>query len=389
MHEKVAIGDSWGTFYEVLKVASVLLATLQLSLVITQHVEFRSQFFLGDANVYTGAIGRYLEGGNAYDSAIHPRFVYHPIFLQAFGLAGDLAKALLMFLFVLSGVYFLKALANRKETLFPFLLAFCYSGVGFDQVVVGHVTLPLHFMLLIPLVVGRWVARKQNVYIALVAVASLIKPYMLAYLAIPVVAAYMADQRWQATLRNAAIAVVGLAVVVWGDYLYNPLLTKDFLSALHSQTLVDGDLGQAPFYAFFKVTHSTAKALLLHILTVIALFGPVIYLFWKNPEENEDAKIFYLYFFLTMLNPRLKEYDISAALIAIFLSWSLMNRNKLKDWLLLGAFWVSGLRLALLYIQHESPMVAVSGFEFYMTIVILMIGYCWVLLRGCRIGGLR
>jgi len=102
---------------------------------------------------------------------------------------------------------------------------------------------------------------------------------------------------------------------------------------------------------------------------------------WRDLEQDEDSIIFYLYFFLTMVNPRLKEYDLAAALIAIFISWSFIKRNKITDLLLSVAFGVSGLRLVLLFKQHENPMVAISGFAFYATIAILTMGFLYSLTR--------
>ena len=364
-----------------LQLITVLLATLQLSITMRQHVEFKSYLFLIDTDVYARAITRYLEGGNAYDLSIKPRFVYHPIFLQIFGLAGTHAKDLLLFLYTLSGVLFLNALANRKETLYPFFLAFCYSGVGFDQLMGGHLTLPLHFLLLTPLIQGLLTSRQLNSYIVLVAITSLIKPYMLAYLLIPVITSYRQSLGWPLTLRNSIFAVLGLGLIIGIDYVWYPELTRDFLETLHQQTLVDGDLGQGFFYAFFKLTHNTMWALVLHILAIMLLCGPILYLFWRNSEQSEYSIIFYLYFFLTMVNPRIKEYDLEAALIAIFISWSSLNRNKITDLLLSVAFGVSGLRLVLLFKQHENPMVAISGFAFYATIAIMTIGYFYVLKR--------
>jgi len=367
--------------YRSLQLISMLLATLQLSLTIRQHVELKSYLFLIDTDVYARAITRYLEGGNAYDLSIKPRFVYHPIFLQIFGLAGTHAKDLLLFLYTLSGVLFLNALANRKETLYPFFLAFCYSGVGFDQLMGGHLTLPLHFLLLTPLIQGLLTSRQLNSYIVLVAITSLIKPYMLAYLLIPVITSFRQSLDWPLTLRNSIFAVFGLGLIIGIDYECNPELTRDFLETLHQQTLVDGDLGQGFFYAFFKLTHNTAWALMLHALAVMLLCGPVLYLLWRDSEQGEDSIIFYLYFFLTMVNPRLKEYDLAAALIAIFISWSFIKRNKITDLLLSVAFGVSGLRLVLLFKQHENPMVAISGFAFYATIAILTMGFLYSLTR--------
>jgi hypothetical protein len=364
-----------------LRIILVLAATLQLSLAIRQHVEFKSYLFLIDTDVYAHAIERYLEGGNAYDLSIKPRFVYHPLFLQFFSLAGHHAKDFLLFLYTLTGVYLFAALSRRRETLYPFFLALCYCGIGFDQLMGGHLTLPLHFLLLAPLISGISTARQYNQYLALVALASLIKPYMLAYLLIPVIASHQNALNWVNTLKNTLYVGVALVLLVGLDYGYDPDLTHRFLETLHQQTLIDGDLGQGFFYAFFKWTHSSVLALLLHTLAISLLCGPILFLFWKKKDQHQGAFLFYLYFFLTMINPRIKEYDLCAGLIAIFISWSMLAPHKWVETVLSLAFGVSILRLILLYQQHQNPMLAISGFAFYLTVIILTVGYWAVLAR--------
>ena len=366
-------------FFQGLRILLVVIASLQLSLAIRQHVEFKSYLFLIDTDVYARAIARYLEGGNAYDLAVKPRFVYHPLFLQFFSLAGSHAKDFLLFLYTLTGVFMISALAKRRELLYPFFLAFCYCGIGFDQLMGGHLTLPLHFLLLAPLVYGISTPKQCNGYIALVALASLIKPYMLAYLILPVIASHQRGLNWTNTLKNVLYAVLGLVLLVTLDYCYAPELTRQFLETLHQQTLVDGDLGQGAFYAFFKWTHSTAQALTLHALVISLLCSPILFLFWKSRERNQEAFLFYLYFFLTMINPRIKEYDLCAALIALFISVSLFKHNKRAEGFLSLAFGVSFLRLIILYRQHDNPMLVISGFAFYITIIILTVGLWRVL----------
>jgi hypothetical protein len=357
----------------------ILFAAFQLSLAIRQHVEFKSHLFLIDSDVYAHAIQRYLAGGNPYDLTIKPRFVYHPFFLQVFSLAGNHAKDFLLFLYTLSGVYIFSALSKRREMLYPFFLAFCFCGIGFDQLMGGHLTLPLHFLLLAPLVSGISTEQQCNRYIGIVALTSIIKPYMIAYLLIPIFASFQRSHNWVNILKKTMYAVLGLTLLVSIDYGYAPDLTNQFLDTLHQQTLGDGDLGQGFFYLFFKWTHSTVKALALHSLAIMLLCGPILFLFWKRMDQNQEAFIFYLYFFLTMINPRIKEYDLCAALIAIFISWWMLNQQKWGDAILSLAFLVSVFRLILLFKQHENPMLAISGFAFYITVIILTIGY-WVLL---------
>ena len=366
---------------KLLRVIGVLLASFEMALTILQYTQYKTDRFFIDTNTYVTSVARYLRGLDPYDLAAIPHFPYHPIPLLLFSLAGNHLKEALIYMYVLIGVFLLRGLMNHKNFAYPFLLAFGYMGVGLTELAGGNITLPLHLLLLGLLIQGLNTRIKINSFIFINVLVALIKPYMLAYIIIPALISPRTAQSWQVTSKMTALGFIVFAMTVSLQHLISPELTKDFLRSLQQLTLSEGDLGQGFFMMFFRATHSELISLGLHVFSVALLCGPILYLLWRKSESSETSKLFYLYFFLTMVSPRIKEYDVAAAMIALFISWSCLNRSLLNEVILALAFGVSGIRLILLFRQHDQPMVMISGIAFYASVLILSLGFIFALSR--------
>ena len=362
-----------------LRIASVLLASFEIALTILQYTHYKTERFFIDTYTYVNSVRLFNQGLNAYDLEATIRFPYHAIPLQVFSLAGNYLGEALVFLYVVIGIVFLRALLDQKERAYPVLLAFSYMGVGFTELAGGNITLPLHLLLLGLLIQGLNTPMRTNFFLLMTVLVSLVKPYMLAYIVIPALTSPNEKNSKRLDIKKTILSGLLFALIIGLDYLMHPELTKGFLSSVQQQTLVDGDLGQGFFMMFFRETHSKFLSISLHLLAISLLCGPIIYLLWRNGAPSQHLNIFYLYFLMTMASPRIKEYDVEAALIALFISWSYLQRSVLNEIIFTLAFWVSAIRLLLLFKQHDHPMVMISGPAFYASVLILTFGFIFVL----------
>lgn len=359
------------TLSKAIRILAVLLGSLQLALVISQYESFR---FLIDIKAYSDAAYRYLNGYNPYE--VVPRmFLYHPLALQFFSLFGNHVKEACLFMYVLAIVaFFYSLIYYAKDSIYPAFLGAAYTGVGLSEIAGGNITLPLHMSIMAALAATIKSRSYSPIYIAVVLFAAIFKPYMIAYLFIPPAISIRKDPEWIRRARPIIYAVVVLVLVIAANYMLFPELNHEFIKAVATHTLIKGDLGQGVFVVFLKLTKDPQFALILHLFVTSIIFIPILYKITKRDDIPLEARAFYFYFFFTMISPRLKEYDLAAALIALFISFNRISIGMLRDTVLFVGFGVSCLRLLTLYAQHENPMLVISGFAFYLTVAILTIG---------------
>lgn len=350
-----------------LRLALILMASVQVAIAI---LAYKSGGFFIDLMGYVGAVHRYLEHQNPYEFVDTP-FVYHPLVLQVMSFAGDQLERVMVFLYVLSGIFFLVSIKNREDGFFAFYLAFAYLALGPIHLAGGNLTLPLHLFLLGLLLRGLDSPPKAMTFIIFTILCSVIKPYFLAYIAIPFVLNLRRGVLFWRTLEWTLISIICMAVVLMLHFHFYPNLLDSFLSNVQQQTMTRNDLGQGFFMLFYKSTKILSLSLLLHLGLLMAIGAlPLVKLYKSNDIDSQSLGL-YLYFLMTLLNPRVKEYDIVAGLFTLFLSWLSISRGLFKELVLFVAFSLSSIRVFLLFIHSSTATISISSVVYFGTILIV------------------
>ena len=237
--------------------------------------------FFWDMDVYVGAVDEYLSGNNPYDKEYATRrFVYAPIVLDAFSLGGDYVREMLILFYLITFVFFI--LTPHYKFAIATLASFGIFGISEQSVgmavATGNLTIFLHL-----LTIAIWLrpggARKQALFLFVVIVASLIKPYFAAYFLLP----FLSAETSRTAIVSSFVAGAMLALAWMLQYLFRPELFGYFLDSLISQTrfgegsAYQGDLGYS-LYRYFAFFSNDAKiALVLHAFTLLGLI-----VIWKK-----------------------------------------------------------------------------------------------------------
>jgi hypothetical protein len=293
-------------------------------------LQFLEQGIFWDLGIYEKAAAVFNAGGNPYDLNGYLSFVYHPLVLRLIALFGSYLGIVLMGAYVLSALFFIKSLGNNRSWWIYSFLAFAYCGVGTISIGSGNITVFFHLILLGILL--RGIRSKQNfqsdsdqltsLFILMVAIFSIVKPYMLAYLLIPIVATWKTHLQkftWTLTL----LAVLMLVATLLLSPLYFGTEFQSFLSAVQGQTIGKRDLGYGLVIYFYEYYLSAGpliyRAFVLHFAILVTITLITIFLARRSKLLNKGSFVLLLYFLLTILNPRLKVYDLFPGLIALFI----------------------------------------------------------------------
>jgi hypothetical protein len=325
----------------------------------------------GDFEIYKRAVVAYLQGKNAYKPEIQQHlFVYNPIVLHFFAYI----EQIFGFTRAVVGVYVLVTawLVFELKNCFPRLIDiqqlriaktdskqlllilagwFAFGGIGFGCFFTGNVTLYLHFLLLATLL-GFYRSRALSYKIGFmlcVFIFSLIKPYFLAYLGLLFL---LFESKIQVVFYG--FVIVSLTALSWfGSMQFYPAEFQEFMEALHKQSLIGHDIGYSFFGIAIKAGMTEFNALLMHSALSITLLISA----WRDESKSGGksdlaAKLLLFYSLLTLVNPRMKEYDLFPALLSFFL---LLQRNcKYSKSIMLAGIMIS-------IIPCFSYLVAFSG----------------------------
>lgn len=299
-----------------------LIKTAIVAVVIAQFIlgikKFSKGDFFWDLNIYADAVKKYVAGENAYELSDGNLFVYHPAVLQFFSLAGDGLKTVLIAAYIMICVFFLFFLLRHRELRLPFSLGFFYLGFGILSFVTGNVTLFLHLALIMLLFDALKPNGRVVVYICAVAIFSLIKPYLLLYLLVlPAVFARRGGHISTVAKITAIVFVLYVCVVVIHSVMFSDAFFM-FYQSLKMQTIERGDLGLSVASYLRRKGVSANVALFFHVVFVCAVGLPIVYYFFFEKKYSDAGFALAIYFVLTALNPRLKEYDIPALLFTMF-----------------------------------------------------------------------
>lgn len=355
--------------------------------------QFLSQGIFWDLGIYEKAIEVFRSGGNPYELNGYLSFVYHPLVLRFMALIGSHLDIALMVAYVGSLLFFLISLgSNRSWWLYAFL-AFAYCGIGTISIGSGNVTAFFHLILLGILL--RHISNGENngvvssngflVFILLVLLFSLVKPYMLAYLLIPMALTWKSNQQ-RSTWTLVLLAASFLALILILSSLYFGAEFQSFLSAVQGQTIGKRDLGYGLVMYFYEYYLSAGtliyRAFVLHFAILGAILLITLFLAKRSGGLNTSRFALLLYFLLTILNPRLKVYDLFPALIALFIYASAFEQSKIIKFLFVIAYALSLKQLA------GTPLFAHTGILsdplniYYLTMGLVMIGILPLLLRN-------
>ena len=337
----------------------LLLFTIGIGLI---WIFFALQFIEGgifwDLGIYAKAINIFNNGGDPYSPnqlGGYLSFVYHPLILHSMALFGSWLFPLLVTFYIASMVYFLFSLRNNSNLWLSLFLAFAYCGIGFISVASGNLTVFLHLILLAILVKGSSQDLGQNknqnlssftstntAFVILVITFSIIKPYFLVYLVIPLIMQWGKNEGIAKTIRLILTWVsIFFALMISSSLFYSTEFSA-FITSLQNQTLGKRDLGYG-FVMFFYDYYLSAgsliyRAFVLHFAIAVLLLLISIYLAiknkWLSANNLKSAYFpFLLYFLLTLFNPRLKVYDLFPAFFALYVYFFSLKPSTVS-WLL-------------------------------------------------------
>ena len=331
-------------------------------------VFFFSQFIengiFWDLGIYAKAINVLNSGGDPYSPdqlGGYLSFVYHPLVLHVMALFGSWLSLALMAFYIASIVYFLFSLKKNSNLWLSAFLAFAYCGIGFISIASGNLTVFFHLILLGILArdASQDLEQKKNsklptsintTFVVLLLVFSIVKPYFLIYLAIPLIMQWGKKEDFAKTLRLVLTWISIFVILMISSSLFYSAKFSAFIASLQNQTLGKRDLGYG-FVMFFYDYYLSAgpliyRAFYLHFLIAVALLLISIYLAIKNKwlsTDNSNSAYFpfLLYFLLTLFNPRLKVYDLFPAFFALYVYFFSLKPSTVSRLLFLLAYALS------------------------------------------------
>ncbi len=304
---------------------------------------YRGKKVFWDLEVYRTAAAALERGDDPYTSTGELYFVYPPLVAKAFNFLGESSLPLAAAIaYATSFVLF--ALAARRLLFWAMVIsaAVYVRPQSFGvSVMTGNVTLYLHFALVVALLAIR--RRGIMPFNLTLIVASLIKPYFLAY----GLALFILDGVSRRTAAIFASCLVGVFLIYVAQYLLLPEMFHGFVSALSNQAIgteslgPGRDVGQAAYYYFAHVLER-GPALAAHFAAVGLLVTLILFLSFPSARKmtTEDGFLFLVLISTicaVLLNPRLKIYDwamLQAAATAAFLMIRVYLRRSV--WPLLG-----------------------------------------------------
>ena len=162
-----------------------------------------------------------------------------------------------------------------------------------------------------------------------------------------------------------------------GDFRSGYYRDQTFLAAVQGQTIGKHDLGYGLVMYFYEYYVSAGpllyRAFVLHFVILAAILFTVLIFAYRKNILNQSSFTLLLYFLLTLLNPRLKVYDIFPALAALFIFIS-FHQSTLSRWIFVFAYTLSLSQLT------DTPLFAHHGLladplnVYYLTMGLIFIG---------------
>ena len=317
-----------------------------------------------DLGIYAKAINIFNSGGDPYSPdqlGGYLSFVYHPLVLHVMALFGSWLSLALMAFYIASIVYFLFSLKKNSNLWLSAFLAFAYCGIGFISIASGNLTVFFHLILLGILArdASQDLEQKKNsklptsintTFVILLLAFSIVKPYFLIYLAIPLIMQWGKKEGFAKTLRLVLTWMSIFIILMVSSSLFYGAEFSAFITSLQNQTLGKRDLGYG-FVMFFYDYYLSAgpliyRAFFFHFAIAFLLLLISVYLAIKNKwlsTDNLNSAYFpfLLYFLLTLFNPRLKVYDLFPAFFALYVYFFSLKPTTVSRLLFLLAYALS------------------------------------------------
>lgn len=335
---------------------------------VVYSLRFLDQGVLWDLGIYERATLIFNGGGNAYDSnfymskfstGIGHLFIYQPIVLRVMALFGEYIGLTMILAYAGSLLFFLQSLGKNQTWWLASFCAFAYCGLGTVAIGSGNITAFLHLILISFLL--RNINRNQisfTSFIAAVILFSLVKPYLIVYLLIPLVVTFQTSLRKRVWLTTIVAGFIFLSLMV-GNWLYFGEEFQAFMAAVRMQTIEKHDLGHGIvmyFYEYYRSAGSLIyRAYVLHFAILGSVILAALYLGNRSNLLSNNNFALLLYFLLTILNPRLKVYDLFPALLALFLFSSSLPQSIISTTLFVIAYALSLSQLV------DTPLFAHTG----------------------------
>ncbi len=288
-----------------------------------------------DMQVYVDAVKIRNNGGSAYEDLGGLKFVYAPVVLRIFSIFDSWLPIVLGISYFSITVALLTRVEGRVLVTSTLISSFWFFDFSFPiSIQTGNVTLFLHFALIYSAIVSH--QNSRFVFLFMVALASVVKPYFISYL-------FLGVAIWPIDRRFVFHSIFVVSIVFLSFALQKIFLSDEFdqwLSSLSAQALGERagpgrDVGRAPYF-FFSLVFGKGLGLLLHIASIAfgALFLALIYKRSCKVMTVSERKMLLFWFALVvciLMNPRMKIYDWwvlqggCVAIIFIYLKYRVLN----------------------------------------------------------------
>ncbi len=279
-----------------------------------------------DNSVYARAVDDYLSGADAYRNEAAPflPFVYHPYVLQAFAtlhsvvpLWSGLVCAMFASATWTGYLLFRAAGLSIQEFMTAVAIAFTLKFFPLTSFASGNLVVTLDF-LIFGTCLHSVMRREQYLGWAtfvLIVLGALVKPYLLAYLGLALL-----DRR--PPLQSTVLIVGGVAlnILIWfSAYWILPDQMESLLRNLADlQSANRMDLGWSLFSVTYRLIGSNLASLSVHgaVMGALAVWSLRALLRAQDMGTARPITILVLgWMMLTLVNPRMKDYDIGPALV--------------------------------------------------------------------------
>lgn len=279
-----------------------------------------------DNGVYARAVAEHLAAGDAYRVEPFPffPFVYHPYVLAGFLAIQSLVPLwpTLLIAMAAAAAFAGRALLQAaglagREFATALAVTACFVMFGLTSFASGNLVVTLDF-----LIIGvslRLLARAGRYFgpwaFVLIVLGSLVKPYLLAYLGLALL-----DRRplWQAMAIILAGTVLAGCLWVSGHWMMPELMARYLTNIADLQSPGRMDLGLTVFALAFPLLGSNALALGVHGLVMGGFAIWALRALWRARDGQTARPEMILglaWLVLTLINPRMKDYDIGPALL--------------------------------------------------------------------------
>lgn len=352
---------------------------------IIYSIQFLNNDFFWDLKIYEKAIAIFAQGGNPYQLDGYLSFVYHPLVLRFMALFGNhLAIALISF-FLCSTLFYLVSLGKNGNWWLSSFLAFAFCGIGTISIGSGNITVFMHLILLGMLLLNITETGPINpernwptiAFFFFVTIFSIVKPYMFGFLLIPLIlktSTYRQRSIWTLGVFSALL----LSCIFFFSSIYYNSEFHSFLTAVQKQTLGKRDLGYGVvmfFYDYYiSAGHLIYRAFILHFAIIGCIFLAFLYLGYRSNIIKKPEFTLLLYFFICILNPRLKVYDLFPALIALYIFFYSLPQTTFSRWLFLLSYAISLSQFTVAISWIKWGFLSDPLNTFYISIALILLG---------------